>query len=195
MCEAGQKPAQSYLELEQALARSESARREAEEKLVREMEMRASDAVAHLTIAAECAGSGVTLSKHMSTHEAVRAVIAAIASERAAREKAERELASLATDRDSWVEQADQRAAEAVEYLGRATAAESRAAEAERTRDVIGEHYALEIKALHAAESHAARAEAALRDLVEKAPHEAEIGDCCAWCRARAALARQEVGR
>lgn len=42
------------------------------------------------------------------------------------RETAERELVSMTTDRDSWVEQADQRAAEAVEYLQRATAAESR---------------------------------------------------------------------
>lgn len=68
------------------------ARREAEEKLVREMEMRASDAVAHLTIAAECAGSGVPLSKYMSTPETVRAVVSALASERAARESWEREF-------------------------------------------------------------------------------------------------------
>ena len=55
----------------------------------------------------------------------LRALLAA--ESRAAREKAERELASVTTDRDSWAEQADQRAIEAVEYLGRAEAAEARA--------------------------------------------------------------------
>ena len=53
-------------------------------------------------------------------------VLAALEHLREARVAAERELASLTTDRDSWVEQADQRATEAVEYLRRATAAESR---------------------------------------------------------------------
>ena len=51
-------------------------------------------------------------------------------------EEALRELASVTTDRDSWAEQADQRAIEAVEYLGRAEAAEARA---ERLEEALRE--------------------------------------------------------
>ena len=135
-----------------ALARSESARGEAEETSA-DLERRLGELLDRLTNGLYSkTGYSVDQMEQMVDEAYQKLYESALASERAAREAAERMV-------ETW----------------------SVRAEAHRI-------------AADMAESRAARAEAALRDLVEKAPNEAEIGDCCAWCRARAALAGQEAG-
>ena len=89
MCETGPKPAPSYTDLEQRLSASESARREAEEKLATERAINAD----------LCSQAGALederdrFRERLDQFEAYGITVASALDERAAREKAERLLA------------------------------------------------------------------------------------------------------
>ena len=154
-------PADEIATLREKLAASESARREAEEKMEMVRRELAAETEAHAMTKRDRDSHVQGYASERAAREAAETRVAELERHRTkldcrfvgryaetsgshcpdgepcqrcelerARERAERELASITTDRDSWAEQADQRAAEAVEYLRRATAAESAIARA-----------------------------------------------------------------